>query len=151
MLVLDDYFEVEPHIIGQIETLKPEHFKHVSPALNLDQVLDYSGKFPAAFVIFNSHSIRSATRNVLQEQQTWMIAVAAKDVSDTDFNAGVRRKAGPLLYQIDRALHGFGFESSTGSASVLKAVSPPESFQNVPGYGIFIRAFELDFVNSGNR
>lgn len=150
MIVLQDYFEPEPYILAQIETLKPEYFSHVSPALNLEQALAHPGPFPAAFLMFSNHAIIKSTYRLLQEQQTWIVAVVAKDVSDTNFNTAVRSTAGPLLYQIDRVLHTFGFQSEAGEASTLKAVSPPEQFINAPGIGVFTRAFQLEFVNSSS-
>jgi len=151
MLVLNDYFEPEQYIIEQLQTLKPDHFKHVQSALNVEQVLEYGGKAPAAFLIFSQHQIVNSKRHVMQEQQIWMVAVLARNRADTEYNTHVRRDAGPLLYHVDKALHGFAFANEAGQASALKATTPPEAFEYLPGTGVFTRAFSLEFVNSSSN
>lgn len=153
MIVLKDYFAAEQPIIDRLSELTPDHFRHVGSALNVDQVIEQSGNAPAAYLIYASGGITDSKPKVLVETQTWIVAVVARNFQDTQFNTAVRRESGPLLYQVDRCLHGWrptdDLVTQSGQASTLRATTPPETFQNLPGIGIFLRAYNLSFVNSG--
>lgn len=158
MSVLDDYFAIEAPILAKLETLKPDPLKHVSPALNVDQVLEYSGQSPAAWLIYASAGVSNNTaskRAMIVEMQTWIVAVSVRNMRDTKFNADVRRVAGPILYRIDRLLLGYSplddLDNVPSGGSPLVGTTPPEAFQNLPGIGIFLRAYNISFSNSGLR
>jgi hypothetical protein len=158
MSVLDDYFAAEVPILAKLATLKPDYLKHVSPALNVDQVLAYSGVQPSAWLIYASAGVSNNTANkraMIIETQTWIVAIAVRNMQDTRFNLNVRREAGPILYQIDRLLLGYcpydDLDNVPTGNSNMTGTTPPEAFQNLPGIGIFLRAYNLSFANSGLR
>lgn len=158
MSVLDDYFAAEQPILDKLATLKPDYLKHVSPALNVDQVMAYSGVSPSAWLIYAAAAVSNNTANkraTIIETQTWIVALAVRNMQDTRFNASVRRDAGPILYQIDRLLLGYcpydDLDNVPTGGSNLVGATPPEAFQNLPGIGIFLRAYNISFANSGLR
>lgn len=152
---LTNYFAAEPAILARLQALVPASVRSIQPALSSDQCIDFAGTGPAAFLIYGGSVIEESSgskRSAIRESQTWIVAIVVQNVRDTIANSQVRQTAGPILSAIDGLLLGFtpinGSDENVGVASSLRGVTAPEAFRDLPGLGIFLRAYEMSFVNS---
>lgn len=149
-----DYLVAGSLIEARISNVVPL-IKRVSPLGNLYSLLEsdpdkmaahINGQLPAAFVGFDGEVIggSAGAEHAHIVVQRWLVVLAVGNYRNADTAQGVTAAAGPLLYELVRALTGWQPE---GFTELERQAAPRPGY--LAGVGFFPLAFATTMVVEG--